>query len=467
LITTKQVGHLLINTMRNILLLICFALMSSFIQGQEILGDWYGSLQIQGTKLPLVFHIKKQDSSYSTTMDSPKQMAMGLPVARTTVENSQLLLEAPAMGIKYTGEYDHTQEIIAGTFQQGGLKLALNLSRDNFTTAINRPQEPKEPFPYHAEEIRFYNESDDISLAGTLTTPEGLEKFPVVILISGSGPQNRNEEIMGHKPFLLISDFLTRHGIAVLRYDDRGVGKSEGEYATATSKDLSRDTEAAITYLKSRKDLKISKLGLIGHSEGGIIAPMIASKSKDVDFIVLLAGAVLRGKDLLLLQKKLIEEKSGIHDSIVNRSQEVFHGAYELIASNTKTNDALKEELAAYFKEETNLSINAAQTNSLIESMTSPWMQYFIKYDPTTALKEVDIPILALFGKKDVQVPAIENALALEKLENKNIEIIQMENLNHLFQESKTGMPNEYSEIEQTMSPKVLNLMLEWILERD
>ena len=194
---------------------------------------------------------------------------------------------------------------------------------------------------------------------------------------------------------------------------------------------------------------------------------MIASKSKDVDFIVLLAGAVLRGKDLLLLQKKLIEEKSGIHDSIVNRSQEVFHGAYELIASNTKTNDALKEDLAAYFKEETNNSINAAQTNSLIESMTSPWMQYFINYDPTTALKEVDIPILALFGKKDVQVPAIENALALEKLENKNIEIFQMENLNHLFQESETGMPNEYSEIEQTMSPKVLNLMLEWILERD
>ena len=180
-----------------------------------------------------------------------------------------------------------------------------------------------------------------------------------------------------------------------------------------------------------------------------------------------MAGAVLRGKDLLLLQKKLIEEKSGIHDSIVNRSQEVFHGAYELIASNTKTNDALKEDLAAYFKEETNNSINAAQTNSLIESMTSPWMQYFINYDPTTALKEVDIPILALFGKKDVQVPAIENALALEKLENKNIEIIKMENLNHLFQESKTGMPNEYSEIEQTMSPKVLNLMLEWILERD
>ncbi|UAB82818.1 alpha/beta hydrolase [Zunongwangia sp. SCSIO 43204] len=453
--------------MKNTLVLIFFTLLSQFIQGQKILGDWYGSLNIQGTELPLVFHIKKQDSTYSSTMDSPKQMAVGLAVAKTTFKNSQLTLEAPAMGIKYTGDFNPKEDSIKGTFQQGGLRLALNLSRNNIIQNIKRPQEPKEPFSYHSEEITFYNKHDDITLAGTLTTPEDLKKFPVVILISGSGPQNRDEEIMDHKPFLVLSDYLTRHGIAVLRYDDRGVAESEGEYASATSEDLSRDTKAAIKYLQSRKDIKISKLGLIGHSEGGIIAPLVASKSNEVDFIVLLAGSVIKGKELLLLQKKLIEEKSGISDSIVNRSQEIFQGAYNIIASNSDTDGTLKDELERYFKEETNNSMNASQMNKLIENMTSPWMKYFISYDPSTVLKDINIPTLALFGKKDVQVPALENSIALEKLKNRKIEIIQMDNLNHLFQESETGMPNEYFEIEQTMSPKVMNLISEWILAKE
>ncbi|MDT0650884.1 alpha/beta hydrolase family protein, partial [Autumnicola edwardsiae] len=330
---------------------------------------------------------------------------------------------------------------------------------------INRPQEPTKPFPYNSEEISFYNDIDKITLAGTLTTPKNKKDFTTAILISGSGPQNRNEEIMNHKPFLIISDYLTRNGIAVLRYDDRGIGESQGEYSKATSKDLSRDTEAAIKYLKSRKDINKNKIGLVGHSEGGLIAPMIASNTNDVSFIVLLAGPGLKGGQLLLLQKKLIEQKSGINDTAVNKSQEIFKGAYEIVSTFKGNDEELRNKLKGYFNEKLNHSMEDSQINSLIENITSPWMKYFIKYDPSSALKKIDIPVLALFGKNDLQVPAVENSKAFQDFGNKNIEIIQLDNLNHLFQESKTGMPNEYSEIEQTISPKVLDIISKWIIE--
>jgi len=439
----------------------------NFIQAQEITGDWYGNLKIQGTELPLVFHLQKNDSTYLSTMDSPKQGGFDIKVDETEYKNSILEMRISALDVKYDGIYDKNKETINGTFTQGGKSLPLNLIREKIIKEVNRPQDPKEPYPYSSENITFFNKKDSINLAGTLTLPKNKTDFSTAILISGSGPQDRNSVIMDHKLFLIISDYLTRNGIAVLRYDDRGVGESQGEYSKATSKDLSTDTEAAIKYLKSRKDINKNRIGLVGHSEGGLIAPMVATNSNDISFIILLAGPGLKGEQILLLQKKLIEQRSGIDEFTVNESQEIFKGAYEII-SNFKENDKeLKIRLKEYFDEKSNNSMDDQQLNSLIESLSSPWIKYFIKYDPSSTLKKLNIPVLALFGKNDLQVPAVENSKALEDLNNKNIEVIQLENLNHLFQESKTGMPNEYAEIEQTISPKVLNIISDWIIEHN
>lgn len=453
--------------MKNFLFLFTFLLSINSIQAQEITGDWYGSLNVQGTELPLVFHLQKNDSAYSSTMDSPTQGGYNIKFDQTYYDNSILEMEIEAAMVKYKGNYDKETQTIKGTFNQRGMSFPLNLNREKKITEINRPQEPKKPFPYNSEDISFYNDADKITLAGTLTTPKNKKDFPTVILITGSGPQNRNEEIMNHKPFLVMSDYLTRNGIAVLRYDDRGVGESEGDYSKANSKDLSRDTQAAIKYLKSRKEINNNKIGLIGHSEGGLIAPMIASSSKDVSFLVLLAGPGLKGEELLLLQKKLTEQKSGINEIAVNKSQEIFKEAYDIISTYKGNDKELRNMLKEYFNQKFNNAIREAQLNSLIQSLTSPWKKYFIKYDPSPALEKIEVPLLALFGKNDLQVPAIENSKVFEEVDNKNIEIVQLDNLNHLFQESKTGLPSEYSNIEQTISPRILDIISKWIIEHN
>jgi pimeloyl-ACP methyl ester carboxylesterase len=455
--------------MRKFNILIILLLTFNFIQAQEIVGDWYGTLKVQGTELPLVFHVQKKDSIYTSTMDSPKQGAFDIKVDLTQYENSNLDLKILQMGINYEGSFDSSAEKINGTFKQGAMSFPLNLTRENIVEKVKRPQEPKEPFPYSSENITFYNKKDNINLAGTLTLPENKEDFPTVILISGSGPQDRNDELFDHKPFLVLSDYLTRQGIAVLRYDDRGVAESEGDFSAATSKDFSTDVEAAINYLRSRKEINKNKIGLIGHSEGGIIAPMVAKDSKNVNFMVLLAGTGLRGDKLMLLQKKLIEEKSGIDQISINKSQEVFKEAYDLIISSEEKDEELKSTLKQYFNEKLNNTLSDDQLTGLVETLTSKWMKYFLKYDPSTALQNTEIPVLALFGENDLQVPSEENSRILKEslaiAENNNATILTLEDLNHLFQESKTGLPNEYSEIEQTISPKVLDIISNWINE--
>ena len=451
--------------MKNITILLVILITFNYSQSQEIQGDWYGNLDLQIREIPLVFHIVKTDTAFVSTIDSPNQKSFDIPVDKTIFQDSIISFQVNRLGVNYTGVYHEKKNKIIGKFSQRGIITPLELQRNPIK--INRPQEPEKPYPYNSEEVTFYNKKDKITLAGTLTTPKNKKDFPTVILITGSGPQNRNEEAMNHKPFLVISDYLTRNGIAVLRYDDRGVGESEGEYSKATSKDLSRDTEAAIKYLKSRKEIDKNKIGLVGHSEGGLIAPMIAANSEDVSYIVLLAGPGLKGEQLLLLQKKLIEQKSGVNEIAINRSQSVFKGAYDLITSFEGNDEELKNKLEEYFNKEFNNQMGENQLNNLIESITSPWTKYFLKYDPSIALGKINIPVLALFGKNDLQVPAAENSRVFEDAGNKNIEIIQFDNLNHFFQESKTGMPNEYSEIEQTISPEALNIISQWIIKHN
>lgn len=340
----------------------------------------------------------------------------------------------------------------------------------NLYSQNNRPQEPKEPFEYISENVVFKNNLDSISLAGTITYPKKGSDFPAVILISGSGPQDRNSELLNHKPFLVIADYLTKRGIAVLRVDDRGTGESEGNYNETGLNGFVNDTESAFEFLKTRKEINHSNIGLIGHSLGGIIAPIIASENTNVSFIVILAGSGIRGDKLMLLQKEIIERKMGVPEVGIKQGQNNMKGAYEIILKSDDNKTQLQKELKDYFTKVFGTVIPESQIQALSEQMSIPWLTDFIKFDPQIALSKTKCPVLALNGSNDLQVPPKENLETIEKIlkenGNEHIETQQLENLNHLFQESETGLPNEYATIEQTFSPKVLEIITEWIRQR-
>lgn len=342
----------------------------------------------------------------------------------------------------------------------------------------NRPQEPKAPFNYNSEEVFFTNhKADNIKLSGTLTLPKNIKNPPVVILISGSGPQNRNEELANHKPFLVLSDYLTSNGIAVLRYDDRGTAKSEGDFNTGTSYDFSLDAEAALNYLKSRKEVDSNKIGLIGHSEGGLIAPMVASRNKDVAFIVLLAGTGVNGKIILETQTRRAGELAGAPKNALDANEELTNIIYGAIINNSNfelIKTEIKTGLINYKSQnpdgQFSYLINDAFINQQINAIKSKWLQYFIRTNPQDFLSKTNCPVLALNGSKDFQVlpklnlKAIENGLKLAN--NKDVTIKELEGLNHLFQTAETGSSKEYGTIEETFSPKALEIIKDWILER-
>ena len=461
--------------MKNLTLVILISLFSLTIYGQDITGQWNGALKIQGTQMRLVFNISQTENSLSSTMDSPDQGAKGIPTTTTSFENSILKITIANAKIEYEGTLGQ-DNIIVGTFKQGGQSFPMNLSKEKIEKEkLVRPQEPIKPFPYYSEDITFENKKVGINLAGTLTLPNKEGVFPVVILISGSGPQNRDEELLGHKPFLVLSDFLTKNGIAVLRYDDRGIAMSKGDFKTATSADFATDVESAIAYLKTRKEINKNKIGLIGHSEGGLIAPMVASKSKDVAFIVLLAGTGIQGDSLLLLQKKLIEEASGVSKEDIQKGQSSNRKVFDIVNKSISL-EQLNSDLTIYFKQILKDNPNTQKPAEMsdddfvklqVKQIASPWMQYFIKYNPATALEKVKCPVLAINGEKDLQVPPKENLEAINKAltkgGNKRVTTKELPNLNHLFQECKTGSPDEYATIEQTFSPIALTEILKWL----
>jgi pimeloyl-ACP methyl ester carboxylesterase len=454
---------------KSILILLTF-LSSLTIYSQDVTGKWNGILKVQGTQLRLVININKTDNAYTATMDSPDQGAKEIPVTAISFENSMLKIEISNAKIEYIGTLNK-ENIFAGNFKQGGYSFPLDLSKGKMEKeVVIRPQEPAKPYPYYSEDITFENKKDNIVLAGTLTLPKKEGQFPVVILISGSGAQNRDEEALGHKPFLVLSDYLTKNGIAVLRFDDRGTAASKGDYKTAAIPDFATDVEAAISFLQTRKEINKKKIGLIGHSLGGIIAPMIASKSKDANFIVLLGGPGIPGDQLMLLQKEKTERQMGISESEISKSQELFAGAYKIVLNHKDNSDTdLKSSIQRYFREKLNTNSSEESINSIANQITSPEITSILKTVPGTYLEKVKCPVLALNGEKDLQVPAkvnleaIKNALT--KGGNKKFTIKELPNLNHLFQECSTGSPKEYAEIEQTISPIALDGITKWILD--
>lgn len=460
--------------MKRLSFLLLTALVSFSLFGQDITGQWNGALKVQGIQLRLVLHVTKTDNGYTSTLDSPDQGATGIPVTSITFENPNIKFTVTNIGVEYNGELKKNE--IVGVFNQFGQEFPLDLSRQTIEKEVlKRPQEPTKPYPYYSEDVTFQNTKANILLAGTLTLPKKEGKYPVVILITGSGPQNRDEELLGHKPFLVIADYLTRNGIGVLRYDDRGVGESTGDFKASTSADFATDVESAIAYLKTRKEVDKKKIGLIGHSEGGIIAPMVASKSKDVSFIVLLAGTGIQGDKLLLLQQELIARASNVSEADIKKTKLLNTTLFEKVVESND-DSILKADLTSLLNEMLNNDTNAEIPNGMtkeefvslqVNQLTSPWMLYFIRFNPATILEKVKCPVLAVNGEKDLQVPPAENLTAiinaLTKGGNKNITTIEFPNLNHLFQECETGSPLEYSTIEQTFSPAALNEITNWI----
>ena len=462
--------------MKKLVLIIYILLLSLSTYGQDITGQWNGVLKVQGTQLRLVFKVTETDNGFSSTMYSLDQGANGIPVTNTTFENSKIKFEVSNLLIEYSGELKKNE--IIGIFKQGGQEFPMNLSRKAIEKeVIKRPQEPTKPYSYYSEEVSFTNFTDSITLSGTLTLPSKEGKYPVVVMITGSGPQNRDEELLGHKPFLVIADHLTKKGIGVLRYDDRGTAKSTGDFNSATSRDFANDVLSAVAYLKTRNDIDYKNIGLVGHSEGGLIAPMVASESKDIAFIVLLAGPGISGYDILLLQTELIAKANGKEESKLQTELAFLKGGLDIIINGNNLEE-IKSVLTDSIQKELNdhpeflpkgITVDD-YISSTIDQLATPWFQYFLKYNPSSSLVKVKCPVLAINGEKDLQVPSKVNLTSIEKHLNEggnnNVTVKELLNLNHLFQECTTGSPNEYGTIEQTFSPIALLEISGWILKQ-
>lgn len=446
------------------------------IQAQnEWEGTWEGTLNVGMQELRLVFHIKPgANNTWTALMDSPDQMAYDLKMDEVSIEdNKKISMSLKAAQAKFVGELSGDKQVLKGDWIQGQ-SFPLELKRSQ-SKGFARPQEPKGPFPYTIEEVQYENKKAKINLGGTLTIPEGEGKHPVVILISGSGPQDRDQTILKHKPFWVLADYWTRKGFAVLRFDDRGVGASEGDFATSTSADFATDVEAGVNFLKQHDRINNKKIGLVGHSEGGMIAPMVASKNKDVAFIVLLAGPGVGGDELLLKQSQDILKQQGASEDGIAASQKILRKLYDAVLEDKKdqmgVGDLVKvvqgdvEMLDDATRKEVGLDGMALRQIGV--TLQSPWMRYFVRHQPEDYLKKVKCPVLAINGENDLQVAAEPNLNAIEaalkKAKNKAVKIVALPQLNHLFQTSETGAVEEYITIEETFSPEAMKLVLDWM----
>jgi pimeloyl-ACP methyl ester carboxylesterase len=439
--------------------------------GPGVEGNWMGSLNTQPGKLRLALKVAKAaDGSLSANLDSLDQGAKNLPVSMIRQSGRSVVFELALIGGSFDGALTPDGAELVGEWKQSGAVLPLTFHRtEKLPAPTVRPQDPKKPYPYTEEEVVYENKPGGAKLAGTLTVPPGKGPFPAVLLITGSGQQDRDESLMGHRPFLVLADHLTRKGIAVLRVDDRGVGGSTGEVKTATTEDFAGDVVAGVEFLKSRSPrIDSRRIGLIGHSEGGVIAPMVAARSHDVAFIVLMAGTGVTGEEVLRAQAGAIAKASGANEAALAANRAIQDQVNAIVKQEVddKARDvrlrALRDKLASELK-------GAAFTLDVQFKMAaSPWFRFFLMYDPKTALSSVDCPVLAVNGALDLQVLPAQNlpaiAKALEEGGNSDYTIVKLPKLNHLFQTSETGSPSEYGKIEETIAPVALETISRWIL---
>jgi pimeloyl-ACP methyl ester carboxylesterase len=432
-------------------------------------GLWQGAVETHGMRLRFQLHISHDtEGSLIAALDSLDQGVTGLPANHVTLKDPIFHFEIPSVAGVYEGTLNPAKNAITGKWSQTSAdNLPLDFNRSDQTLELRRPQTPARPFPYVEEEVTFSGGTAGNVLAGTLTLPKGEGPFPAVLLIAGSGPQDRDESLATHRPFLLIADALTRKGIAVLRYDKRGVGKSTGNPDTATTMDLAADAQSALAFLKSRKEIDGSRIGLIGHSEGAIIAPYMAGHSKEVKWLVLLAAPATTGEKTLLNQSELIGRAGGLSDEQLEASLGFDQAAYALVRKEKDPN-ALAEKLVALVKETgLDAALPPAALETQLRMLASPWFRFFLDYDPFPNLKAVNCPVLALYGQKDLQVAPKANLPLVQKAlhdsMNTQAETRELPELNHLFQHAYTGTPAEYAAIEETFSPEALLLIVDWV----
>ena len=418
---------------------LALAMLTFTANAQE--GSWNGELDVMGTKLPLVFNF----SPNGCTMDSPSQNAKGIPAEKTVSDDGTIKVKVGMIGATFEGKMADGE--IKGTFTQNGFPLPLTLKAGKL--AVKRPQTPVPPFPYKEESVSFTNAG--YTFNGTLTLPENYTKqTPVVLMVTGSGQQNRDEELFEHKPFAVIADALARQGIASLRYDDRGWGDKSVNFANFTTDDFRQDAAAALPLLRKR----FNKVGILGHSEGGTIAMMLAAEGK-VDFIVSLAGMAISGKETLVMQNHQAMSSIGLPKDIVDSYCATISNILNEIANGKKTSeitiDGVPDNLKPILKKS-------------LEQANSPYIRHFITVDASKQLSKIKCPVLALNGTKDTQVDCAANTTLLEKgLINSKHTIKKIEGVNHLFQHCTTGNVVEYQQIEETITPEVLQTITRWI----
>lgn len=440
-------------------------------QEQRVIGIWSGKIDLPTVNLELFFTFSENDSDkLIATLDIPAQQAKGLECNNIKQINDSLYFSTPELNRLFAGEFLN-DSTIDGSWKRQRVSIPMVLKKTDKIPELNRPQTPKPPFPYLVEEVVYTNEKSGFKLAGTLTLPENAKEYPAVIMISGSGAQDRDETIFEHKMFWVAADFFARNGIATLRVDDRGVGGSEGTIREATSEDFAWDVLAGVNFLKSKKGIAKDKIGLIGHSEGGLIAPVAANFSDDVAFIIMMAGPGMVGEQILYEQNELALKAAGVDESSIKQNRFMQEAVFNILKTEKDSAKAVERLRLTYSGGMYQMldSTRKRAVDTHINGINSPWFRYFLTYDPQPILSKVKCPVLALNGSKDVQVPATSNLEAIKKAVteggNQDVKTIEFENLNHLFQNCTTGAVNEYSVIEETIEPEVLKVMKDWILK--
>jgi pimeloyl-ACP methyl ester carboxylesterase len=434
----------------------------------SVIGDWHGALSVSRRSIPLVLHVSGVTGHITATFDSPSQGALGLPIATVAQEGATIRFKIATPDASYVATLSADGQTLTGQWSQSGASLPLTMTRmaTKVSAAPARPQTPQPPFPYRNEDVAYDNSAGHAHLVGTLTLPSGPGPYPAVLLITGSGLQDRDETVFGHKPFLLWADTLTRRGIAVLRVDDRQIGGSTGEVRTATTADFASDVTAGVAFLRSRRDIDPQRVGLLGHSEGAIIAPMVAAQDQSIAFVVMLAGAGETGETLMLQQKRLIETAMGLPPADVERSSKTMQQLYEAVKNAPDQATADTSLQAAWQTIAGEQGQPSSSVPAQLQVIASPWMRWFVRYDPRPVLAKVGCPVLAVGGAKDLQVEPDRNlaGIKLALHANPDVTVVKLPGLNHLLQTSDTGQVGEYGRIDETIAPNALQIVGDWIV---
>ncbi len=436
-------------------------------------GVWRGTVERNGVKLRQVLRFRTIEQGTFALYDLPDQMVMGLPVTDLARDGQAVSMTAVRGMTRFSGTLSDDGTQLSGIWTTPNQPdAAIVYTRGEALAQPGRPQTPKAPFPYRVEPAAFDNPRfPEVHLAGTLTLPEGTGPFPAAVMITGSGAQDRDETMLGHKPFAVIADYLTRHGVAVLRFDDRATGESRGgDYGSATSADLATDANAAFAWLAARSDIRKDAIGFIGHSEGGMIGPIAMADNPDVAFLVMLAGPGTDLEQLMLSQRRLLGSQMGMSEAELDRAEPVMAALFRAVA-DADTVDAGRAAALAVMTPEAKAALGMpAEMDGavVVNQVSSPWFQYFFKYNPAPNLAKITVPLLALNGALDRQVPATANLAAIRAATtaNPDVTLVEMPGLNHLFQTAQTGALGEYATIEETVSPAALELMTSWITKR-